>query len=394
MHILVLPSWFENKKNPTLGSFFKDQAIALSNSGHKLGIIFPHAISFKKPLQWQTKENFEELGITVFTKSYFTLPKFRQFNINMRVKQFEKLFNSYVKRHGMPNILHSHSCALGPFGSAGIAAHFISEKYNIPYIISEHASAYHTQYYKQADIKKIKQAFENANSITVVSESLKLDIKNFGIHRPIEVIGNVIDTKIFKVSKTKELKANKLFTFVVAAYLRPIKNIDLIIRAFANTYKLNNLIKLDIIGNGEQKSDLIKLVAKLGMTKHIHFLGELSRIDVYKQLSESDCYILASSYETFSVAVHEALSVGLSVISTPCGGPEDIIKRLNEKLLSGFSENELSQAMFVESNSLYDIKAAEFKSNFIKKEYSHNSVAKKLETVLEAAIGNFSLKRN
>jgi len=41
MHVLVLPSWFEDAQHPTLGSFFKDQARALASRGNNVGIIYP-----------------------------------------------------------------------------------------------------------------------------------------------------------------------------------------------------------------------------------------------------------------------------------------------------------------------------------------------------------------
>jgi len=40
MNILVIPSWYGTKVNPTNGSFFKEQALALKEKGHNVIIAF------------------------------------------------------------------------------------------------------------------------------------------------------------------------------------------------------------------------------------------------------------------------------------------------------------------------------------------------------------------
>ena len=44
---------------------------------------------------------------------------------------------------------------------------------------------------------------------------------------------------------------------------------------------------------------------------------------------ESDVFVLASRGETFGVVYIEAMSAGLPVIATTCGGPEDFVDESN-----------------------------------------------------------------
>ncbi len=376
MHILILPSWFEDSKHPTLGSFFKDQAKALNSIGEKVGIIHPHAVSFKGLHLWRPEKLYYDNKIPILIKSYLTIPKQRQLNINRRIKQFDFLFSTYSKQFGKPDLLHAHSCALGPFGSGGIAAHYISQKHNIPYVITEHASAFHTGNFHKKDVKLVQDAFMHANQVIAVSNNLAKDLCEFGIKKNIEIIGNIIDIESFNI--IPEIKDKQHYTFITIAYLRPIKNIHLIIKAFAKALKINKNLRLKIIGDGEQKSELISLANKLHLNNTVEFLGELPRPQVAQEIAKSNCYILASEYETFSVAAHEALAAGKPVISTSCGGVEDILKKLNETIVSSSEPDILMQAMVNQCNITQSYSDIALKKKYIKEQFSEESIARKL----------------
>lgn len=393
MHVLVLPSWFQNIKHPTLGSFFKDQALALAHEGHKVGLIHPIAISLKSIKYWRPKKAFKEKNITIFSNSYLNLPKFRKFNIYRRIQQFEKLYLSYIIEHGKPDILHAHSCALGPFGFAGVAAEYISSKYDIPFVITEHASAFHYGYVESYDIPMIKKAFQYANKVIAVSHGLATDLKKFGIQRPIEVIGNIVDIDLFKPSTSNFSQSNNIYTFITVAYLRPIKQIHLIVEAFSRAFKEKQNIRLIIIGNGEQKIELISLVKTLGISGYVDFLGEISRKEIAKQMHAADCYILTSEYETFSVASHEALASGLSLISTPCGGPENTIIKLSEVLLEDNKINSLVKAMLNESDNRKTQIDINKNYHYINQNFSSSAIGKKLNAILIEIISDTKIRK-
>ena len=47
MNIVIIPAFFQTKKNPTIGSFFLDQAKALHKSGHQVSILYCDTYSVK-----------------------------------------------------------------------------------------------------------------------------------------------------------------------------------------------------------------------------------------------------------------------------------------------------------------------------------------------------------
>jgi glycosyltransferase involved in cell wall biosynthesis len=59
----------------------------------------------------------------------------------------------------------------------------------------------------------------------------------------------------------------------------------------------------------------------------------------------ANCFVLPSHAENFGVVLIEALSTGLPVISTRCGGPEDIIDDRVGILLRPGDEDGLGEAL-------------------------------------------------
>jgi glycosyltransferase involved in cell wall biosynthesis len=391
MHVLVMPSWFEDSRHPTLGSFFKDQAIALHERGHKVGIIYPNAFTLKSPQYFELAKIYYigKGDLPVYTQSYFTIPMFRQLNIRRRIAHYLRLFERYIKEHGQPDVLHAHSCALGPSGSAGLAARHIAKKYHIPYVITEHGSAFHTGYYQQVDIGPIKDAFEHARHVLVVSNSLLQDLRDFGVKRELKVLGNIVDVDTFKPLSFTPANSD-VYIFIAIAYLRPIKQIDILIKAFAKVHQENPVTTLQIVGDGEQKYELEALSRQLNIADSVEFYGELPRAQVASFLGNADCLVLTSQYETFAVVVHEALAAGKPVISFSCGGPEPTLLALGETVLSNQDEDELAIAMLEKSKTTETLEQSQQRSNYIVSNFSSEAIGKQLERYLIDAINETS----
>ena len=56
-------------------------------------------------------------------------------------------------------------------------------------------------------------------------------------------------------------------------------------------------------------------------------------LDFLKAFSNSDCIICSSFHETFGVGLVEAAYFGLSIISSNCEGPSEIVNKVNGILL-------------------------------------------------------------
>jgi glycosyltransferase involved in cell wall biosynthesis len=78
---------------------------------------------------------------------------------------------------------------------------------------------------------------------------------------------------------------------------------------------------------GEGPPDYVQLVKNRvqehGLKMNFHFVG--SRNDIPKILAGVDLLVIAADEEPFGRTVIEAMAAGVPVVSTKCGGPEEII---------------------------------------------------------------------
>lgn len=78
MNILIIPAFFQTKKNPTLGSFFWDQALALKRAGHTVTIFYSDTYSvkcMKDYMRYEEESVSEKEGILIYRRRFFLSSK-------------------------------------------------------------------------------------------------------------------------------------------------------------------------------------------------------------------------------------------------------------------------------------------------------------------------------
>jgi N-acetylgalactosamine-N,N'-diacetylbacillosaminyl-diphospho-undecaprenol 4-alpha-N-acetylgalactosaminyltransferase len=171
----------------------------------------------------------------------------------------------------------------------------------------------------------VRILYPKAKKIISVSEGTKVDlIENFNIPEDRhEVIYNPYDIeKIRKLSQEPvDLRLRREKTIVVLSRFRPIKNIGMIIQAFAGMKEEANLL---IVGEGQEAPKLHNLAEELGVADNVHFVG--AKENPYPYLALSDIYVSASRSEGFPNAMVEAMICGCAIVSTDCpSGPREIL---------------------------------------------------------------------
>lgn len=383
MHILILPSAYPTEDAPLRSTFFKEQAIALKEAGHEVGVIYSETrritgINFNslKKFHFQIEDNKEEGMNTIRLKGWNIFMMRNSLGINRWIKQSIKLFKIYMKKYGIPDIIHVH-CGL--YG--GAVAALIKQKYNIPYIITEHSSKVLNGTMDEYHIGLLKEGYNNANYLISVGEKLKESMKGY-TNNKIEVVPNIVNTEKF-IPNNGERKEG--FRFLSVSFLNPNKNVDLTIKAFSKAFKNKSNIELYIAGEGSERSKLETLVKDLGVESKVKFLGKVSREDLPDFLKDGDAFVLPSKYETFGVVYIEALACGLPIIATKCGGPEDFYNEDLGYMIEIGDEEALCEAMIkiIENKDKYDSIAM---SKYIKNRFSKEVIVKKIEEIYEVIL--------
>lgn len=342
-HILIIPSWYPQFSGDIGGSFFREQAIALRKAEYQVGVIYPQIRSLKniksilKKPYGLTGEDDEGVN-TIRWYAVNFIPKNKKYNKSHWIKIALKLFETYVEQFGKPDIIHVHSMLY-----AGFAAQLISEKYGIPYVVTEHSTAFARNLIRLDEISSLKQVVSDAKACIAVSNEFSSLLNKLFETQKWTYIPNIVNDEFISFEKT--LDTEEYFTFITVCFLEKKKRVDLLISSFAKAFKDNKKVRLKIGGDGILMSELKILAKELGVESQVIFLGKLSRQQVKEEMALSNAFVLSSEYETFGVVLVEALALGKPVIATKCGGPESIVVPEVGYLISKNSEKEMIDSL-------------------------------------------------
>jgi glycosyltransferase involved in cell wall biosynthesis len=346
--VLIIPSWYP----PKGGYFFREHAVALAAAGLKVNVLAGLHTSLRtltpanlfKACQ-TTTNSFE--GIAEHTKKYWIIPFSDKPNFHGWVSMMLRFYKNYQQKHGPPHVILAHSSIW-----AGLVAAFIREKYDIPYIITEHRSRF---IYNTAEAKKmfkpwffsyLELAFDGAARVITVSDALQPFIKQIapGAENNLLSIPNMVDTEFFYPAKRPAI--NKPFVFFSLANLIPLKGMDTLIEAMALLQDEEpDTFRLIIGGHGPERERLEKLANQRALKGVVGFTGRLSREEIRQHMQKAHAFALASHFEAFGVVYIEAMACGKPVIASRAGGPESFIRESEGILVQAGNPQKFAQAM-------------------------------------------------
>ncbi|RUM59649.1 MAG: hypothetical protein DSY66_05860 [Persephonella sp.] len=178
--------------------------------------------------------------------------------------------------------------------------------------------------------------YNRLDGIIVDSYAIKKDIYETFLIEPekLEVIYNFINIKEIRKKALEPLSEEEKRIFkkkVVLNVSRLIKEKrhEYLIRAFKLVKEKKKNLNLVIIGEGEERENLEKLIDKLNLRDTVFLLG--FKENPFKYMLNSDIYVSASYKEGFSNSVLEAQTLGLPVIAFKSKGSH--IEYLNDSAI-------------------------------------------------------------
>jgi glycosyltransferase involved in cell wall biosynthesis len=192
------------------------------------------------------------------------------------------------------------------------------------------------------------------NQITAISKATKqalVEYENIPDNR-IDVIYNGISPLVVNSAEVdnikKELDIGKdKFVFGTVARLDPIKNHQMMLKAFKLVKKQNSDAILVIVGDGEEKQHIMASIESLNLQDDVLLTGYKTNPAAY--LAMFDVFLLSSLSEGTSMTLLESMSLSKPCVVTDAGGNKEII--INNE--NGFvSENDDAQA-FADSMSKF-----------------------------------------
>ena len=347
MHVLIIPSeHFVTDKSPLAGIFQSDLANLLASNSVKVGVIAPGFISPRFLLSTYPFAKVESLNSLNILRQYQrrVIPeKYR--SAEVLVRQYTnlgmKLYDEYVAIYGVPDLVHAHG-----FLFAGSVAARINKQNGVRTVITEHSSSYLRNLIEHKYLDEIRRVADSAVEVSAVSAALAQAIENI-LDNPkvtISVLPNQLPKLEDRPTRSGDVDLGSGCRFISIGSLDSNKNHQLLIKAFAKLAIREN-VTLKIVGAGPLKKSLEKLSRELRIENRVFFTGQKTRYEVSHLLANSDCLVVSSKVETFGVVILEAFSAGIPVISTRCGGPEELIDSSNGLLVDSSSVDEMALAM-------------------------------------------------
>jgi glycosyltransferase involved in cell wall biosynthesis len=128
----------------------------------------------------------------------------------------------------------------------------------------------------------------------------------------------------------------------IVAALRPEKNHELFVRAAAIVIKSRPDAHFAIVGDGNERPHIERIIAELELRQVVHLLG--LRSDTPDQLAAWDAFALTSHNEANPVSILEALACGVPVVATRVGSvPETVVPNETGFLATPGSAEEVAE---------------------------------------------------
>jgi len=190
--------------------------------------------------------------------------------------------------------------------------------------------------YKKFLLKTIYK-FPNVKKIITCSSGIEKKLNNNYSLKNTKTIYNPLNLDYI----TKELLAANPFEFdyvLAMGRLDRQKGFDILIKSFAKT-NLRKRVKLVILGEGEERKNLEKLIIKLDLKSQVLLFGKADNPFIYMKYAKF--FILSSRYEGFANVLLEALACKIPIIAADCKtGPSEIIESEENGLLVPVEDEE------------------------------------------------------
>lgn len=336
-NILMICSWVSHDSN--LGVFFREQAQQLSTSFNVYLTNFsPLHLGFRTILKtksfFEIKEVLTVEGLILYYVTYpqiwFIPKRFDEIIKGIAVKKFI-IFLTTKKIY--PNLIHAQSIF-----DAGFWAHRFYEKNRTPYIITEHNQLSFANK-SIVEFKKTQEILRFSKTNCVVSNDKIRQFAANGLFYDFTNVGNSVDSSNFNIIGRHN---NDSFNILTVGAYAPIKDQKTILIALKKLDDRQVSINRKIIftwigyeGWGEQNEVEVQNLLKSFDFKNVQIklIKIADRKMISNEMKSSNIFVLSSLSEGMPVSVLESLACGTPVITTNCGGVDELINDLNGKIV-------------------------------------------------------------
>lgn len=373
LKILFVTTAFPRWKDDGRGAFIYEMAKAIRNAGCSIKVIAMHSPGAKEyeeiggievirprylPDDWEILRK-DSAGIPYVWKTY---PLARLAIIPFSIRHLIAV----LKNKKDVDVIHAHWTLSA---AVVLLSQFINYK---PLVITVHGSDVFQGL--QNPIFRFISRIVLMKSKFVITPSKALAEKIFDLGLEpyrVKIISNGIN-----LSPIKATERQPIILFVGS--IVESKGVKDLFEAFLRISKINTLVELVYIGEGNEIENLRLATQKNNITNRVRFLGALPHSEVIEWMEKSRILVLPSYQEGQGVVLLEAMSVGTPCVGSKIGGIPEIINNKNGWLFTAGDINELSEALLEGFNDENVWKEkSDYCLEFIKK-FSWDQIGKEL----------------
>lgn len=169
----------------------------------------------------------------------------------------------------------------------------------------------------------------NINQLWVPSEHSKNGLINSGVTKKIHVVPHGIDTNLFRIKKTINIKSKK-FRFLSIFRWTWRKSPETLINAFIREFKIDEAEL--IIKTGQKENHIYDIPVRLPRNIRI-IRGTLSENELIELYLSSHVFVLPTRGEGWGLPFTEAGALNIPIIATNWGGHLDFLNTENSLLV-------------------------------------------------------------
>ena len=231
-----------------------------------------------------------------------------------------------------PDIVHTHTAKAGTLGRLAALLYNLSHRRRNRCLVVHTFHGHVLHGYFSAAMSLVVRAVERAlgtvtDCVLVLSEKQRQDIAcRYRIASPDKVhivpLGLELD-RLTALDAPAAADADGIVFGFVGRFV-PIKNLPLLIDAFAKVRRELPGTRLLLVGDGESRAAVEGLVAQHGLTAAVEIAGW--RDDLAAVYRDMDVLVLTSLNEGTPVAVIEAMAAALPVVAASATGSQSLVE--------------------------------------------------------------------
>jgi glycosyltransferase involved in cell wall biosynthesis len=242
----------------------------------------------------------------------------------------------------------------------GVVGNKVAKKYCIPLVFTAHTSYESLGLYLPMvpdDIfrwfvkSKVKSYAADCDCIVAPAQGMKDLLRGYGIKKRIEVVPNAIDTERFRSGDREGLR--DLYSIgkdeVIATYVGRIakeKRVLDLMRILRKSLGLHEF-RLMVVGNGPELEKVKRLAREMDIAPRMIITGDVGNDRMHDYLAASDIFVTATMRETHPLAVLEAQSAGLPVVSMDVDGVRETVNDGKDGFLCSSEGDDFSRRVML-----------------------------------------------